>query len=495
MSELDRWIGACLLPELRVPGTRPGHPGSAPGTAYLERFPPAGIVVFGRTPAGPGRPGPLIEVLRERCERAGGPTPFACCDLEQGAGHHFADAARLPPAQALGFAESGDAADDAARIAGERTGRDARARGVELVLAPVCDLDTHRANPIVSVRSFGADPQQVAAKARAFLAGLHAGGAGGCAKHWPGHGDTSTDSHLELPRVEHPLEQLVRRELVPFDALIRAGVEAVMVGHLDVPALGGEDGLPATLSPAALRYLRDEQGFGGAVLSDAMDMGALRGVPRPHARALAAGCDGLLCPADPAAAAAELREALDAGELDAERLAAAAAAMGSLRETLFARRPRPAAAAPTGAAIAAELAERCLWSPEPAAWSAAAAWRPREAFPGHGTEEALAAVGAWLAAAPPDDPAAGIAVVAGSETLAGRGEAGLSPQRRARLRALLADLGAAGRPVGLVWLASPHHLPEDWRAGAGPPVVVGFAPTPPMVEAARAWLARPAERR
>ena len=493
MSELERWIGACIVPELRVPGTLPGHAGCAPDAAYLERFPPVGVIVFGRTPEGPGHPEPLLEALREACERAGGPTPFACCDLEQGAGHHFASATRLPPALALGAAAERDERGlELVRAAGELCAREARERGIDLVLAPVCDLDSNPDNPIIAVRSFGPDPARVAACAAAFLRGLHAGGAGGCAKHWPGHGDTSVDSHLDLPRIEHDLDRLRRVELAPFRSLAREPLDAVMAAHLDVPALTGEPGLPVSLSAAALRQLREQGGFAGPVLSDGIDMGALARFPDRHARALAAGCDGLLCPTDPMAAALGVLRAVEEGRLEPARLEAAAQVMESLRLDLRARRAGPAQRAQAelaGLPSGTDLARACLWSPDPGAWRRGnPAWRAEAAFPGHGSPEARAAV-AHLMGALPGEAAGPLALVVTAESLAGRREAGLDADRRAQLAQRLAELEAAGRPTGLIWLAPPGTLPAAWARGSSPALLVGFAPTPPMAAAAAVWLA------
>lgn len=507
MSDLDRWIGACLIPELRVPGTLPGHPGGSPDPAYLERFPPAAVIVFGRTPSGPGDPGPLLEALRGACERAGGPTPLACADFEQGAGLHFAGATRLPPALALGMAarERGAAGLDLVRAAGELTGREARARGVDLVLAPVCDIDSNPDNPIIAVRSFGPSPGEVTERATAFLRGLHAGGVGGCAKHWPGHGDTDLDSHLELPRIERSAAHLAAHELAPFRALCAAGVDATMVAHLDVPALTGTPGQPVTLSASALDQLRQASGFTGAVLSDGIDMGALAKYPERYAQALAAGCDGLLCPEAPESAALALRESVAAGRLDPQRLASAAAAMERLRSGLRSRRAAPVGPGTTASSwTGEELARAALWSPNPGAWSslpfntapgstAVGGWELVEAFPGHGSPEAQACVsrlaeGLRAAGSGVSAERAALVVVTG-ETLAGRREAGLSSVRATRLEHLMRTLEGEGRPTGLLWLASPRSLPAAWAEG-GRPVLVGFAPTPPMVEAALCWLAK-----
>jgi beta-N-acetylhexosaminidase len=175
-------------------------------------------------------------------------------------------------------------------------GAELAAVGITLDMAPVVDVNSADDNPAIGTRSFGNDAVKVAAHAAAAVTGLQSAGVSACAKHFPGHGATEADSHLGLPVVDAPLEQLWQRELPPFEAAIKAGVRSVMTAHIRVPALSG--GLPATFSPDVLTgLLRTELGFTGAVVSDALEMqgasGAI-GVPEAAVRALVAGND-LLC--------------------------------------------------------------------------------------------------------------------------------------------------------------------------------------------------------
>jgi beta-N-acetylhexosaminidase len=176
-------------------------------------------------------------------------------------------------------------------------GLDLRATGFNLDLAPSLDVNTSDDNPVIGTRSFGADPGKVAAQAAAAIAGLQSVGVAACAKHFPGHGSTSTDSHLELPTVDVSLDVLRERDLVPFRAAIKADTKAIMTAHIRVPSLTGD--LPATLSRRALTdLLRGELGFTGALITDALEMkGAALfagGTAKAAPRALAAGAD-LLC--------------------------------------------------------------------------------------------------------------------------------------------------------------------------------------------------------
>jgi beta-N-acetylhexosaminidase len=209
--------------------------------------------------------------------------------------------------------------------------------GIDLDLAPCLDVNSDPRNPVIGVRSFGADPLLVARHGAAFVRGLQSTGVAACAKHFPGHGHTSVDSHLSLPVVDADRDLLDRRELVPFVAAVAAEVAAIMSAHLVVPSL---DDRPATLSHAVLTgLLRESLGFGGVVVTDALDMAgvsASRGVPRAAVEALAAGAD--LCCLGPVpdedAVAAVIRAvvgAVETGELSEERLHEAAARTAAIR--------------------------------------------------------------------------------------------------------------------------------------------------------------------
>ncbi|MGW0436785.1 glycoside hydrolase family 3 N-terminal domain-containing protein [Micromonospora sp. NPDC003197] len=176
-------------------------------------------------------------------------------------------------------------------------GSELAALGINVDLAPTVDVNSADDNPVIGTRSFGADPVRVAAHSAAAIAGLQSAGVAACAKHFPGHGATVTDSHYELPTVDVPLDVLRGRDLPPFAAAIAAGTRAIMTAHIRVPVLTGSD--PATFSRAALTdLLRGEYGFTGTIITDALEMkgaSTIAGGPGAAAvRALAAGAD-LLC--------------------------------------------------------------------------------------------------------------------------------------------------------------------------------------------------------
>lgn len=207
-------------------------------------------------------------------------------------------------------------------------GADLITAGVNLNLAPVVDVNTADDNPIIGTRSFGAEPGHVARHAAAAVVGLQSAGVSACAKHFPGHGATVTDSHLELPTIDAPLDVLRERDLPPFAAAVEAGVRSIMTAHIRLPALTG--GMPATFSRAALvDLLRGELGFAGAVITDALEMrgaaGAAGSIGNAAVLALAGGAD-LLCigadvgPALTGRVATEIVAAIDDGRLSLARL-------------------------------------------------------------------------------------------------------------------------------------------------------------------------------
>lgn len=252
--------------------------------------------------------------------RAAAPFPLlVAADLEMGAGQHLAEATSFP--HAMAFGATGDA--DLARRLGRLTALEARRAGINWVLAPVADVNSNPDNPIINVRSFGGDPERVAAFVAAFVRGCQEHGAIACAKHFPGHGDTSEDSHSRLATVRAAAQRLSALEWVPFRAAIAAGVESIMSAHLAVPALD-PSGRPATLSaPILTDGLRGALGYEGLVVSDALNMGGVAGAMAPErvaVEALKAGCDVLLMPPEPERALAAVLAAVASGELDEARI-------------------------------------------------------------------------------------------------------------------------------------------------------------------------------
>jgi beta-glucosidase-like glycosyl hydrolase/CubicO group peptidase (beta-lactamase class C family) len=207
---------------------------------------------------------------------------------------------------------------------GKITALEARATGVHWVYAPVADVNNNPGNPIINTRSFGEDPARVAEFVGEFVRGVEENGALATAKHFPGHGDTAADSHIDLPVISANRERLEHLELVPFRAAIAAGADTIMTGHLNVPALEPDPNTPATLSRNILTdLLRQQLGFQGLIVTDAMDMGGItvRYAPGEAAvRAIVAGVDCLLMPPVPDAAFEALQGAVKSGRISKDRL-------------------------------------------------------------------------------------------------------------------------------------------------------------------------------
>lgn len=211
--------------------------------------------------------------------------------------------------------------------AGRITGREARAIGIMMAFSPTSDVNNNPANPVINTRSFGEDPRAVAMLTAAFVRGLQSEGVVATAKHFPGHGDTDTDSHLALPVVTSNRARLDSVELRPFKAAIDAGVGAIMTAHIALPALG-QPSTPATLVPEVIGgLLRDSLGFGGMIVTDALSMegvGVGYGVGESAVLAVKAGADVLLKPNDIAAAIRAVVAAVESGGIPADRIAASA---------------------------------------------------------------------------------------------------------------------------------------------------------------------------
>jgi beta-glucosidase-like glycosyl hydrolase len=258
----------------------------------------AGFIVFG------GETETLRENIRRLQEEASMPLIIAS-DLEQGLGQQVQGGTVFPPAMAVSQAEK--ESPGLARQAFECMAREASYAGINTIFAPVLDVNTNPENPIISTRAFSDEPETVSALGKMMVEAFMENGIKPCGKHFPGHGNTSVDSHLALPNVDRTLDELEACELKPFRAAIAAGVPMVMLGHLRVPALNFSE-KPVSLSEKAIGYLREIMGFSGIVITDAMDMGGLGSYTSEEASlmALEAGVDLLLHPADPGGLADEL---------------------------------------------------------------------------------------------------------------------------------------------------------------------------------------------
>ncbi|QCW03398.1 beta-N-acetylhexosaminidase [Natrinema pallidum] len=314
------------------------------------------VVYFGRNIESPDQVATLTDRLRRLIlEEGAGVPPFVMADQEGGVVSRLGWGTTLPSQMCLGAS----ADPELARAAGEAVAAELATLGINVNLAPVLDVNNNPRNPVIGVRSFGEDPDLVGDLGAELAMGMQANGVVACGKHFPGHGDTSTDSHHELPVVEHDRDRLAAVEFAPFRRAIEAGIDAIMTTHVSFPAIADSPSTPATVSPAVQRrLLRDELGFDGLIVTDGMEMRAIAdtiGTPAGCVRALEAGCDLLLVchtPETQAAAIDAVIDAVESGRLDEARIDAA------VERILRFKRRRLGASRPPSAARWAETADR-----------------------------------------------------------------------------------------------------------------------------------------
>jgi len=334
MDEFERQAARCVF--VGIQGTTP-----APAELELVRRGVGAVLLFARNVAEPGQVAELARSLK-----AGAPGPLLICVDQEGGRvqrlrppHWIAwpSMRRLGEIDQQGGLDGTNGTVIAERV-GEMIARELSASGIDVDFAPVLDVDTNPDNPVIGDRSFSRDPRRVARLGVALAQGLERSGVASCAKHFPGHGDTSQDSHLTLPRLAHDEKRLWEVELVPFVAAARAGIASVMTAHVRFETF---DRLPATLSPVALRLLRQDIGFRGCCISDDLEMRAISdiwGIPDAAELSITAGCDAVLV----SHTLQHQHDAIDAiargaraGPLPRERLAEAASRVEALQK--FAR--------------------------------------------------------------------------------------------------------------------------------------------------------------
>ncbi len=307
-------------------------------------------------------------VLLNDLQTSAGIPLIVSADFERGASFRIEDTTSFPWTMAIGATGS----EEYARQLGAITGREARALGVHWVYAPVMDVNNNPDNPVISIRSFGEDPQLVARLGAAFIRGAHGAGVLATAKHFPGHGDTAADSHLGLAVIPSDRTRLDGLELIPFRKAIEAGVDSIMSGHISVPALAGEKEIPATLSQKILTgLLRESLGFRGLVVTDALEMGGITTrywTGQAAVRAIKAGADMLLLPPDATVAINEVVRAVKRGDISEERIETsvrkvleAKTRLGLHRSRLVPlERIREVVASPDSRGLAREMADRSI---------------------------------------------------------------------------------------------------------------------------------------
>ncbi len=308
----------------------------------------------------------LNESLQRLARELGLPPLIIATDQEGGQLMAIGEGTPLPGNMALGATRS----IELARKAGEVLGREMAALGLNVDYAPSADVNINPENPVVGTRSFGDDPILVGQLAAAMIEGIQSQGVAATVKHFPGHGDTASDSHLGLPTVPHSLERLHTVELPPFISALKADVKLVMTAHLGILSVDGPDAPPATLSPNIINgLLRRDLGFDGVVVTDAMDMHAIRQgelLREDSLRAAQAGADLLLVTSDPqdqTRAYEALLQGAQSGQLTADELNASVARIARLKQWLAENSSTPDLSVVRSAEhmqIADEIAERSI---------------------------------------------------------------------------------------------------------------------------------------
>ena len=299
-----------------------GFDGTAVSPEWAElqtRYKPGGMILFARNLEHPAQ---IIELTNGLQTHSPHFPLLIAIDQEGGRVSRLPKGFTIfPPCGLIGACRSEELAYAAAAV----TAAELRAVGINMNMAPVLDVHSNPDNPVIGDRAYGTDPETVAELGVAAMRGLQGKGVVACGKHFPGHGDTSTDSHKELPVVNAPAELLFERELVPFHYAILNGLAAIMTAHVVYPALDAER--PATLSPAILTgLLREQLGFDGVIVSDDLEMHAIsdhHGVGEAAVQAILAGADLLLVCKDRGRAVAAMeavRAAVEGGVIAPERI-------------------------------------------------------------------------------------------------------------------------------------------------------------------------------
>ena len=359
--EIEDAIGQKILLAFR------GEEPSPEIIAALQKYRPAGVTLFrGLNINNPAQVRQLTDSLQHWAREFNLPPLLIAADQEGGQLMAIGQGTTpLPGNMALGAVGSPELAQEAGMV----LGRELAAMGINVNYAPVCDVNINPQNPVIGIRSFGENPEDVARLVGAMIDGIQSTGVAAVAKHFPGHGDTDADSHHGLASVPHNLERLHQVEFPPFRAAIAAKVKMIMTAHLALPAIDGPSAPPATLSHNILHgLLREELGFNGVIVTDAMDMQAIRqgdSLGEEALRASSAGADLLLLtsnPEDHRRVYEHLRLALQREELDATTNAASFERISSLKRWL-AKHQQPdlsVVGCDANSVVANEIAERSV---------------------------------------------------------------------------------------------------------------------------------------
>ena len=291
----------------------------------IEKYGVGGVIFLGK-----GRKKEQQELTKEFQKSSAIPLLIGL-DAEWGSGMRLLDGLSFPRA---GLLQDKDA--QYVQTMAKKIGKELKELGVHINFAPVVDVNNNPKNPIIGTRAFSDDKKEVASKAIAYMQGLHEAGIISCAKHFPGHGDTTVDSHKDLPVIDHDMDRLQEIELYPFTKMIAAGVPMIMMAHLLVPTLDKK--MPTSLSKKTISFLREKLTFNGIVITDGLGMQALTKKYQPgqiELQALLAGNDILLCPVDVPKAVELIKQALKDGRLTEEELDQHVARILEMKKKIF----------------------------------------------------------------------------------------------------------------------------------------------------------------
>lgn len=271
-----------------------------------------GFIIFG------GRKGEVKDLV-SRLQLASETLLFIASDIERGVGQQIEGCSHLPSQMAVAAAINNNNDQDFKLFMNAILYVSAEAMdiGINMPLIPVLDVNLNPDNPIICTRAFSDKPGDVAWYGSMYIKTIEDFGLLSCAKHFPGHGDTDIDSHISLPVISKSLKELMQTNIFPFREAVRLGVSSIMVGHLSIPAI---DTLPATISGKMIELLREELGYGGLIMTDALNMDALEEIGDVATKCMKAGIDIILHPADAASTVEELERAVSSGEIDEAKI-------------------------------------------------------------------------------------------------------------------------------------------------------------------------------
>lgn len=324
---MEEKVGQMLMPDFRTWKGKNVTEMNSEIAKLVKDYHLGGVILFRENTVSADQTTKLVSAYQEAAEKYG---LLISIDQEGGIVTRLQTGTDMPGNMALGAARSEELAEKVGRTIGEEL----HALGINMNFGPVLDVNNNPDNPVIGVRSFGEDPELVANLGNAYIKGLHETGTAATAKHFPGHGDTAVDSHVGLPSVPHDIDRLKKVELYPFQQAMDAGIDAIMSAHVTFPKIddtkaiskkdGTEVSVPGTLSHKILTGLmREEMGFKGVIVTDAMNMGAIAdhfGPVDAAIRAVKAGADILLMPVGIEAVANGIYEAVASGDISEDRL-------------------------------------------------------------------------------------------------------------------------------------------------------------------------------